>query len=298
MTERVCLHRTFTTHDGEVLFFRHWPATTADALGAVLLLHRGHEHGGRMAHLVDELDLPGHAFYALDTRGHGLSPGPRGHAPSFAALVKDLDCLVAHLNQDDGVATDDLMIVAQSIGAVIAAGWVHDYAPELRGMVLAAPAFRVRLYVPFARQWLALGRSLFGPFHVTSYVSSSMLTHDVGRAVSYDEDPLVTRPISVDLLLELAAAGDRLVQDAAAITTPTFLLLSGADAVVDSAAQHAFFVNLGSPIRERYVAEGFFHDTLGERDRADVLRRVRGFIQARFGEPVETVSWLDAHRRS
>ena len=30
--------------------------------------------------------------------------------------------------------------------------WAHDYAPKIRCMVLASPAFKVKLYVPFARQ--------------------------------------------------------------------------------------------------------------------------------------------------
>ena len=71
----VQLH-TFTTHDGVELSYRHWPASTPEEgpRQAVLLFHRGHEHGGRMAHLVDELDLPHCDFFAWDARGHGLSP--------------------------------------------------------------------------------------------------------------------------------------------------------------------------------------------------------------------------------
>jgi alpha-beta hydrolase superfamily lysophospholipase len=36
--------------------------------GAILLFQRGHEHSGRMAHLVDELDLPDFAFFVWDAR--------------------------------------------------------------------------------------------------------------------------------------------------------------------------------------------------------------------------------------
>ncbi len=47
------------------LFYRYWPATTGNAPPrAIVLLHRGHEHSGRVAHLVDELDLPDTAFFA------------------------------------------------------------------------------------------------------------------------------------------------------------------------------------------------------------------------------------------
>jgi len=33
------------------------------------MFHRGHEHSGRLAHLVDELDLPDCDFFAWDARG-------------------------------------------------------------------------------------------------------------------------------------------------------------------------------------------------------------------------------------
>ena len=75
--------KTFQTHDGVALFYRHWPAITQPRKGAILLFHRGHEHSGRMAHLADELDLPDHAFFAWDARGHGRSPGERGFSPGL-----------------------------------------------------------------------------------------------------------------------------------------------------------------------------------------------------------------------
>ena len=54
--------------------YRHWPAL-GPSRGAVVLFHRGHEHGGRMAHLADELDVPDLDVFAWDARGHGRSPG-------------------------------------------------------------------------------------------------------------------------------------------------------------------------------------------------------------------------------
>ncbi len=70
----------FTTHDGVELFYRHWPASRPAPDGtrqAVLLFHRGHEHSGRIAHLVDELDLPEYDFFAWDARGRPLARRPR-----------------------------------------------------------------------------------------------------------------------------------------------------------------------------------------------------------------------------
>ena len=51
---------------------------------------------------------------------------------------------------EHGVPISNMIAVAHSVGAVIAAAWVHDYGPPLRGLVLATPPFRVKLYVPLA----------------------------------------------------------------------------------------------------------------------------------------------------
>ena len=110
------------------------------------------------------------------------------------------------------------------MGAVLVATWAHDYAPRIRGLVLASPAFKVKLYVPFALPGLRLMRALRGNFFVTSYVKAKLLTHDPARIASYDADPLLARAISVDILLGLDEASERIVADAAAITLPTQLL--------------------------------------------------------------------------
>lgn len=93
-TRRKVIEATFTTFDGTALFYRHWPAPDAPR-GAIVLLHRGHEHSGRVAHLADELDLPDFDVFAWDARGNGQSQGARGDAPGFEALVRDLDAFVA-----------------------------------------------------------------------------------------------------------------------------------------------------------------------------------------------------------
>ncbi len=281
---RTVEERTFRTHDGVPLFYRHWPATASQARGAIVLLHRGHEHSGRMAHLPDELALPDFDFFAWDARGHGRSPGARGDSPSIADSVRDVQTFVDHLGAAHGLAVENVAVVAQSVGAVLAAAWAHDYAPRIRCMVLASPAFKVKLYVPFARAGLKLMHALRGNFFVTSYVKAKFLTRDPERIASYDSDLLIARAISVRVLLGLYDAAERVVNDAQAITVPTQLLVSGADWVVHHGPQHAFFDRLGAPVKERHVLHGFYHDTLGERDRATALDRVRSFVLRRFAD--------------
>lgn len=293
---RAVQEKAFQTHDGVSLFYRHWPAATEKPQGAIVLFHRGHEHSGRMAHLADELDLPGFAVFAWDARGHGRSPGERGFSPSLATSVRDVQTFVDHIASTYGFAVEDIAVVAQSVGAVLVATWAHDYAPKIRCMVLASPAFKVKLYVPFARPGLKLQHALRGKFFVNSYVKPQFLTHDPARIESYRADPLITRPIAVNILLGLYEAAERVVADARAITVPTQLLISGADWVVHHGPQHRFFERLGTPIKERHVLPGFYHDTLGEFGRAAAVTKAHKFILDRFAEPLNRPSLLEADR--
>jgi len=291
---RPVFERAFATHDGAELFYRHWPAVPRPPRGAIVLFHRGHEHSGRMAHLVDELTLPDFDFFAWDSRGHGRSPGERGDSPSFGTSVRDVQTFVDHIGAVHGFASRDIGIIAQSVGAVLVATWVHDYAPAIRGMVLASPAFRVKLYVPFALPGLRLMRGLRGNFFVKSYVKARFLTKDPERVATYDSDPLLARAISVNVLLGLQEAADRVVADAQAITMPTQLLISGRDWVVHHGPQHAFFDRLGARIKERHVLHDFLHDTLGERGRGMAVDRIRAFLLRVFAAPVAALNLKDA----
>lgn len=294
---RLAEEKVFQTSDGVGLFYRYWPAA-ATPKGAVLLFHRGHEHSGRMAHLADELDLPDFAVFAWDARGHGRSPGERGFSPSLGTSVRDVQTFVDHIATTSGIAIENMAVIAQSVGAVLISVWAHDYAPRIRCMVLASPAFEVKLYVPFARAGLKLQQKWRGRFFVNSYVKPQFLTHDPERIASYRADHLISRPIAVNILLDLYEASERVVADARAITVPTQLLISGADWVVHHGPQHRFYERVGTPIKERHVLPGFYHDTFGELGRSVPVGRARKFILERFDEPLNRPSLLEADRMS
>ncbi|MCO7519682.1 MULTISPECIES: bifunctional alpha/beta hydrolase/class I SAM-dependent methyltransferase [unclassified Pseudomonas] len=296
MRQAQSLH--FPTHDGVELHYRHWPATRNEhpPRRALVMFHRGHEHGGRLAHLADELDMPGYDLFAWDARGHGQSPGARGDSPSFATSVRDVQTFIEHIQARHGIAEADMVVLAQSVGAVLVATWAHDYAPKVRCLVLASPAFKVKLYVPFARPGLKLLKALRGNFFVNSYVKPGLLTHDPERVMSYVADPLISRPISVTMLLGLYEAAERVVADAQAIQVPTQLLVSGADFVVERGPQLRFFERLGSARKEMHLLPGFFHDTLGERDRAHALARIERFVAHCFDAPAPLPSLLAADK--
>ncbi|MGB2782801.1 MAG: alpha/beta hydrolase, partial [Atribacterota bacterium] len=86
------------TFDGLLLFGQSWqPESKPKAV--ICLVHGLGEYSGRYTHVADALTLAGYALISFDLRGHGKSEGPRGHTPSYEALMKDISSLLEVTNK-------------------------------------------------------------------------------------------------------------------------------------------------------------------------------------------------------
>ena len=290
------VERTMISWDGAQLFYRVWRLKAAVSKKALLLFHRGHEHSGRWQETVDSLGLNDVAIFAWDARGHGRSPGDRGAARDLSDVIKDVEAFVRHVADCYAIPLENMIVLAHSLAAVTVGAWVHDYAPPIRGLILATAAFEVKLYLPLAIPALRAQQKLFGRGEVKSYVRAKMLTHDPVEAARYESDPLIFRHIAINLLLDLHDTGQRLLADAGAIHVPTLMLAAGRDWVVSLKAQREFFNGLSSPLKRMHVFPAMYHAIFHEQDRAQVIDRVREFVLERFAQPPMNGSLRHADR--
>ena len=222
------------------------------------------------------------------------SPGARGDSPSFATSVRDVQTFVDHIQAVHGIAEERMAVVAQSVGAVLVSTWAHDYAPKVRALVLASPAFQVKLYVRpqraetdalVARQFLRQ-QLCQGTLPQSRPAADRLLRQrPADRQGDLGEHP--ARP-----LRSCRAGGSGRTGDPDSHPTADF----GADFVVHRAPQERFFERLGSLRKEKHILPGFFHDTLGERDRHLAVGRARRFLLEAFATAPERPSLLDADR--
>ena len=300
----------YNAYDGTAIYYRYWltmPLTDmkksaieklTQPLRQVILLHRGHEHSGRLAELGQQFAKAGYQVFAWDARGNGRSGGVKDHAESVTELERDLDGFVQLVIGQTGIAIEDTLIVASSIGAVLAAAWVHDYAPNIRGMILGTPALSIRLYMPFAIPSLKVARTLGLMSRVSSYVKAQVLTHDKEAQQAYNADPLISNSISTDLLIDTHATGQRLLDDAGAITVPTFVLCAGKDYVVDKQAERAFYEAIDTPTKRWQLYPDSYHAIFHETNKADVFADCIDFAEQVFAAPVQAPDLSTAHLNS
>jgi alpha-beta hydrolase superfamily lysophospholipase len=286
----------FTTWDGTRLFYRAWrPATPSGRI--LVLFHRGHEHSGRWDDVVETIAPEGFTTFAWDARGNGRSDGPRDDAENFGCYAKDAELFIRHLSEIEGVPMDQIAVVGHSVGAAIVAAWIHDYAPRVRAAVLATPAFRIRLYLPFAIPALRLALKLGIMKSVPSYVKARVLTHDPAQRLRHERDELISHSISTRVLIDLHDTATRVIEDAAAIQVPMLVLVAGSDWVVKQSSQKTFFDRLASPVKRLESLPGFFHDIYHEANASRPLQVTRDFLEAAFAAPTLPPALLDADKR-
>lgn len=296
MSSRQPQEHSFTLKDGTSLFYRSW-APSSPGNKAIVLFHRGHEHSARWQDFIDRIALDDCWFFAWDARGHGKSPGARGYAESFGQIVSDADEFVGAVTAERGIPMENVVAVGQSVGAVVASAWVHDYAPPIRALVVATPALRIKLYVPLAIPALRIWNKIKPKSFIKSYVKPHLLTHDAEQSRQYAADELISPQIAVNILLDLHDVSSKLMKDAGAIQVPTLLLISGADWVVEIKPQLKLFSGISSPAKELETYPGFFHSTLWEKQRDKPIARSREFIQRQFANGLQAPTLLDADRR-
>lgn len=309
-------HSCFNAYDGTAIYYRYWLTMPLEKIAEasrnvrqsetnnlekprqVILLHRGHEHSGRLSELGERFAKEGYQVFAWDARGNGRSGGIKDHAESVTELERDLNDFVKLVSSQTGIAIEDTLIVASSIGATLAAAWVHDYAPTIRGMILGTPAISIRLYIPMAIPALKVARKLGLMSRVSSYVKAQVLTHDKQAQSAYNNDPLISSSISSDFLIDTHATGQRLLDDAAAITAPTFILCAGKDYVVDKQAERDFYEQLASPLKRWQLYPDSFHAIFHETNKVDIFADCIEFANSLFDKPATSINLTNAHLNS
>jgi alpha-beta hydrolase superfamily lysophospholipase len=267
----------FTTDDGLALHYKAWNAQGATK--ALVLLHRGHEHADRWDTVIPALTMPDTAIYAWEARGHGLSPGRRGHAAGFMEYVRDLDTFFHHLQKAHGLTPERTVVVAHSVGGVVAAAWVHDFAPRIAGLVLATPALEVNLIVPGALTSIRMMQKLKPDATIKSYVRGSWLTRDLSAAAAYDADKLISKDISAKILVDLFDTAQRVISDAEVMDRPLLLFSAGADKVVKKQAIDALYTNYGCEQKTHLTLKGARHAIFHDLCRDEVCGAIKRFTE-------------------
>ena len=241
-------------------------------VGCVIMVHGLGEHSGRYRAVAEQLARCGWASLIADLPGHGMSPGRRGHAPSYLGLLQDIDAM--RLTMQRLYPTTPQVLLGHSMGGNLAVNYVLRQGEldasleKLAGLVLSGPMFlptnppnRTQIFAAWLTGFLVPW------FTVRTPVDTGRLTNNPDTVKLIREDPLMHGRISIYLATQLLAQGRFALDHAASVDVPTLLMHGEDDPITSFRASESFAIRAGEQVK--FVAfpsmlHEIFHETNSE----------------------------------
>ena len=268
---------TFPAQDGTPLYWQRWHGTIGSR-ATVCLVHGQGEHIGRYNHVARVFADAGLTLLGCDARGHGRSGGPRGHTPSYAHLLNDVDRLLSKAE-----AGRPAFLYGHSMGGNIVLQYGLSRSGAVRGVIATAPWLRLRFQPPAFKRFLARVMPYVLPgLTVPNGLKVDGLSRDPAVVRAYVEDPLVHDRISAMLGGSVIRAGEEALARAGDFRLPLLLMHGADDPILDPAATEAFFRAVPGPDKTLHIWPGLRHEIHNEPEQVKVLNELVDWVAARL----------------
>jgi alpha-beta hydrolase superfamily lysophospholipase len=255
-------------------YYRHWAA--GDPRAALVFLHGFGEHTGLYHRYGFALNAAGIDLWAVDQRGHGLSPGPRGNFGTLADSSALGEQLTAIVERDrPGLP---LIAAGHSFGAVVTLLRVLEQPDRYRAAVVSgAPLIPIPELLDTDSDFdLDPGWLSGDPFYLDALENDPLAFTDTGASAATGNEP-----VGAPLARALDAAWDRFGTELPALTVPT-LAVHGTD---DPIAPVGPVRTYADQITALSITEfaGAHHDVLNETVHREVAATVIDFVGRHIG---------------
>jgi len=270
----------FTTHDGTELYTQCWLPDTAPRANLVVV-HGIGEHSGRYANFAAWFVPQGFAVYSFDLRGHGKSPGVRGHAAHWSDIRKDVNAFLNHLRRHE--ANAPLFLIGHSMGGLIVLDYaLRDDVTALKGVVASGPALgAAEKLSTIQRIMLKTLNPILPQIQINNGLNVNDLSRDPEVIRLYREDPLVHPHITPRLADGMFKTGTdcQVHANEWPADLPLLIVHGGADAICPPQASARFFANVAARNKTHREYESYMHEVFNEIGREAVLKDVQDWLE-------------------
>jgi len=238
--------------DGARLPVRAWePAGRPVAV--IVALHGMNDYSNAFDEPGRALAAKGIAVYAYDQRGFGKGPHP-GYWSSGQAMAADVRS-VARLVADRHPGVP-LYLLGESMGGAVAMVAVAvDPPPEVKGLILSAPAVWGRSTMGvFERAALWLAYQVAPGWELTGQGLHIRPSDNIAMLRKLSADPLVIKSTRVDAIEGLVDLMDQASEAASADRLPTLVLVGAKDEIIPADSMWSTVVALPDLGRSQRVA--------------------------------------------
>jgi alpha-beta hydrolase superfamily lysophospholipase len=267
---------TFRGAGGLNIYYQSWyPQEQVRAI--VAIVHGLGAHSGLFVPAVEYLTDRGYAVYALDLRGHGRSPGQRGHINTWAEFRADLSAFLEQI----GAQTPNCpcFLWGHSLGGAIVLEYALRSPIGLQGVIVTAPALGK---VGVSRLKLAIGRvfsRVYPRLSLRVGIARNTSSRDPNVVSAIAQDPLRHEYGSARLATEFFATVDWIESHASNLQIPLLLLHGSADLVTRPESSWLFCERVTYPDKECYEYPGSYHDLYADTNYQEVLADIANWLE-------------------
>jgi alpha-beta hydrolase superfamily lysophospholipase len=218
----------------------------------------------------------GFATFAVDLRGHGKSPGRRGHIDSWNQWTDDIGSFVAHV---ETIAGGEVVPVGHSFGGVAMLSTVlAGKLPKSKRFIVSSPALRLKVPVPGWTLALARLASTVAPkLAFDNKVDPKTISRLPEVVEAYSTDPLVHSKISSRMYSEWMSACKRIFEHAGEISIPFLILAGSADRLIDPEGSKELH-RLSASTSQLRMLEGRYHEPFNDLDNEEVFAMIAEWL--------------------
>jgi alpha-beta hydrolase superfamily lysophospholipase len=260
---------SWRSSDGLAMYGRQWdPGLPPRA--ALVLVHGLGEHSTRYDHVAAALAEKGYAMLGFDLRGHGKSAGPRGHTPSYDALMDDISAFTRQVkSRYPGVP---LFLYGHSLGGNLVLNYGLRCPSDFRGVIATGPWLELSFQPPASQVRLGRLMNRISPsFAQNSHLNTRGLSHDQAVVTAYEQDPLVHEKISARLFVSLYETGLWALEHAAEFPLPLLLMHGSLDPITSPKASQEFAKRAGDKVTLK-IWNDLFHEIHNEPAQIEVFQ--------------------------
>jgi alpha-beta hydrolase superfamily lysophospholipase len=243
----------------------------------VALVHGFGEHGGRYTYLAEALTGAGYVLSTFDHRGHGRSPGLRGHVDRADQFLADIKASLVVAK--DLAPAVPLFLFGHSMGGLLALNYAIRSPEGLFGVIASAPL----LSQPNVAPWMTFAAGALSrikpDFSFDTGVKPETISRDPAEVKRYRDDPYVHGRASARLGTEVPTAQTWTQAHAGELRIPLLLYHGTDDPLVPIAGSRTFFANVKVADKEWIEWPGGYHESHNDLHRGEVFTAVLNWLE-------------------
>ncbi|CAF0810692.1 unnamed protein product [Didymodactylos carnosus] len=211
----------------------------------IILIHGFAEHSQRYTHFAKFYNEHNYTVVSMDLRGHGISEGQRGFAPSIESLWQDLDLLISEIRQRYPLSP--IVLYGHSMGGNLCLSYalnrntsktsVCPYA----AMIVTGPWIRLTAQPMSPVSFLIRTLSRIHPtLNLPLKLDSTLVSRDKDVVEAYVNDPLVHGRATAALFASINDMALTMDKNGGEFFIPVLIQHGGADGLTSYVASRRF----------------------------------------------------------